>query len=311
VSEIDREGESRRGFLKCMGWAGTGLVWTLAGGVPTSLALDAAAASRRTSPFSFVQISDSHIGFAKPFNPDARVTYREAVARIAALPTRPDFILHTGDVSQLSKPSQFDDADQIIQEAGLPVFHVPGEHDVLDEGQGQAFLERYAKGSKGAGWYSFDHAGVHFVALVNVVNLKAGGAGNLGPEQLAWLTDDLAAHGASTPIVVFTHIPLWALYPDWGWSTEDAGQALALLRRFGSVTVLNGHIHQVQQKVEGHVAFYTARSTAFPQAAPGAPGQTPGPLAVPADQLRRVLGVRDVSFVAREHALAVTDQTLA
>ena len=311
MSEFDQDGESRRGFLKCMTWAGTGLVWTLAGGVPASLALDAAATTRRTSPFSFVQISDSHIGFGKPFNPDARATYREAVARIAALPQRPDFILHTGDVSQLSKDSQFDDADQIIKEAGLPVFHVPGEHDVLDEGQGKAFLDRYGKGTKGAGWYSFDHAGVHFVALINVVNLKAGGAGNLGPEQLAWLKDDLSAHGASTPIVVFTHIPLWAVYPDWGWSTEDAGQAMALLRRFGSVTVLNGHIHQVQQKVEGAVAFYTARSTAFPQASPGAPGQTPGPLAVPADQLKSVLGVREVSFVARNHVLPVTDQTLA
>jgi 3',5'-cyclic-AMP phosphodiesterase len=310
VSEFDQDGESRRGFLKCMTWAGTGLVWTLAGGVPASLALNASAAAMRTSPFSFVQISDSHIGFGKPFNPDSRVTYREAVAKIAALPTKPDFIIHTGDVSQLSKDSQFDDADQIIKEAGLPVFHVPGEHDVLDEGQGKAFLDRYGKGTKGAGWYSFDHAGVHFVALINVVNLKAGGAGNLGPEQLAWLKDDLSAHGASTPIVVFTHIPLWAVYPDWGWSTEDAGRAMALLRRFGSVTVLNGHIHQVQQKVEGNVAFYTARSTAFPQASPGAPGQTPGPLAVPADQLKSVLGVREVSFVARNHVLPVTDQTL-
>ena len=309
--EDESRGESRRGLLKCMAWAGTGLVWTLAGGVPASLALNASAAAMRTSPFSFVQISDSHIGFSKPFNPDARVTYREAVAKIAALPRRPDFILHTGDVSQLSKDSQFDDADQIIKEAGLPVFHVPGEHDVLDEGQGKAFLERYGKGSQGAGWRSFDHSGVHFVALVNVVNLKAGGLGSLGPEQLAWLKDDLAAHGSSTPIVVFAHMPLWALYPDWGWGTDESAQALALLKRFGSVTVLNGHIHQVQQKVEGHVAFYTARSTAFPQPAPGTPGATPGPMAVPADKLRSVLGVREISFVARGQALPIVDQTLA
>jgi 3',5'-cyclic-AMP phosphodiesterase len=311
MDEIDREHASRRGFLKCMSWAGTGLVWSLAGGIPASIGLETAAASQRATPFSFVQISDSHVGFAKPFNPDARATYREAVAKIALLPTKPDFIIHTGDVSQLSKDSQFDDADQIIKEAGLPVFHVPGEHDMLDEGNGAAFLARYGKGSKGAGWYSFNHAGVHFVALVNVANLKAGGMGDLGPEQLAWLKDDLAAFGSSTPVVVFTHIPLWALYPDWGWGTDDAGQALTLLRRFGSVTVLNGHIHQVQQKVEGHVAFYTARSTAFPQASPGAPGQTPGPLAVPADELRSVLGVRDVSFVTRNHPLAIVDQTLA
>jgi len=311
MSAFDGDGESRRGFLKCMTWAGTGLVWTLAGGVPAAIGLEAAAATRRTTPFSFVQVSDSHIGFSKPFNPDARVTFREAIAKIAAMPTKPDFIIHTGDVSQLSKDSQFDDADQIIKTAGVPVFYVPGEHDVLDEGQGKAFLDRYGKGTKGAGWYSFNHAGVHFVALVNVVNLKAGGMGSLGADQLAWLKDDLAAHGPSTPIVVFTHIPLWALYPDWGWGTDDSAQALALLARFGSVTVLNGHIHQVQQKVEGHVSFYTALSTAFPQPAPGAPGAQPGPMAVPAAQLRSVLGVREVSFVARGQTLPIVDQTLA
>src|SRR5579862_1462125 len=311
MSGLEADGESRRGFLKCMTWAGTGLVWTVAGGVPASIGLEAAAATTRAAPFSFVQVSDSHIGFAKPFNPDARNTYREAIAKIAAMPKKPDFIIHTGDVSQLSKDDQFDDADQIIKTVGVPVFHIPGEHDVLDEGQGKAFLARYGKGTKGAGWYSFNHGGVHFVALVNVVNLKAGGLGSLGPEQLAWLKDDLAAHGPSTPIVVFAHIPLWALYPEWGWATEESAQALALLSRFGSVTVLNGHIHQVQQKVEGRVAFYTARSTAFPQASPGAPGMTPGPMAVPADKLRGVLGVREVSFVARNHTLPVVDQTLA
>jgi 3',5'-cyclic AMP phosphodiesterase CpdA len=311
MSEIEADGESRRGFLKCMTWAGAGLVWTVAGGVPASVALGAEAATLKAAPFSFVQVSDSHIGFAKPFNPDARNTYREAIAKIAAMPKKPDFIIHTGDVSQLSKDDQFDDADQIIKAVGVPVFHIPGEHDVLDEGQGKAFLERYGKGTKGAGWFSFNHGGVHFVALVNVVNLKAGGLGSLGQEQLAWLKDDLAAHGSSTPIVVFAHIPLWAVYPDWGWGTEESAQALALLRRFGSVTVLNGHIHQVQQKVEGNVAFYTARSTAFPQPAPGTPNATPGPMAVPADQLRRVLGVRNVSFVARNHPLPIVDQTLA
>jgi Icc protein len=301
----------RRGLLKCLGWAGTGLVWTLAGGVPTSMALEAAAATKGARPFSFVQVSDSHVGFAKPLNPDSRLTYREAIAKIAALPDKPDFIFHTGDVSQLSKPAEFDDADQIVRESGLTVFHIPGEHDMLDEGNGQLFLARYGKGSKGAGWFSFDHAGVHFVALVNVANLKAGGMGSLGAEQLAWLRDDLARHGASTPIVVFAHIPLWALYPQWGWGTDDAAQALALLRRFGSVTVLNGHIHQVQQTVEGRVTFHTARSTAFPQPAPGTPGASPGPMAVPADQLRHALGVREARFLARPGPLAIVDQTLA
>jgi 3',5'-cyclic AMP phosphodiesterase CpdA len=311
MRELEAGGESRRGFLKCMTWAGTGLVWTMAGGVPAAIGLEAAAATRHATPFSFVQVSDSHIGFSKPFNPDARTTFREAIAKIAAMPTKPDFIIHTGDVSQLSKDDQFDDADQIIKTAGVPVFHVPGEHDVLDEGQGKAFLDRYGKGTKGAGWYAFDHAGVHFVALVNVVNLKAGGLGSLGPDQLAWLKDDLAGRSASTPIVVFAHIPLWALYPDWGWATEESAQVLALLARFGSVTVLNGHIHQVIAKTEGNISFHTTRSTAYPQAAAGTPGGSPGPLKVPADQLRSVLGVRDITRLHGRGALALVDQTLA
>jgi hypothetical protein len=304
-----RNQADRRRFLKCMGWAGTGLVWTVSGGLASSVTLEAAAAAPRVRPFSFVQVSDSHIGFAKDPNPDARATYREAVAKIAALPRRPDFILHTGDVSQLSKPQEFDDADQILREAGLPVFHVPGEHDMLDEGGGRAFLDRYGQGALGDGWRSFDHSGVHFVGLVNVKELKAGGMGRLGPDQLAWLEKDLAGISASTPLVVFAHIPLWTVYADWGWGTDDAAQALALMRRFGSVTVLNGHIHQVLAKTEGQVAFHTARSTAFPQPAPGQ-APSPGPLKAPAGQLRQLLGVRTVSLVRRDAALAVVDAPL-
>ncbi|MGA0599704.1 metallophosphoesterase family protein [Caulobacter sp. KR2-114] len=308
----------RRGALKCMAWAGTGVVWGLAGGLPMGLGLEAANAATRTAgtkPFTFVQVSDSHIGFAKPANPDARATFREAVAKIRALPDSPAFIVHTGDVSQLSKDQEFDDADQILKEAGLPVFHVPGEHDVLDDGAGKAFLARYGalpdgRRAQGAGWYSFDHSGVHFVALINVLNLKAGGLGSLGHEQLAWLRADLAGRSASTPIVVLAHIPLWSVYPDWGWGTDDAGEALKLLSRFGSVTVLNGHIHQVLQKVEGRVAFHTARSTAFPQPAPGQ-GPSPGPMKVPAEQLRGVLGVRQVDFVRAGQPLAVIETPLA
>jgi Icc protein len=306
----DPSAADRRGFLKCMAWAGTGVVWGVAGGLPSALSMAEAATRPAAAPFTFVQVSDSHVGFAKAANPDARATFREAVARIRALPQAPAFIVHTGDVTQLSKDAEFDDADQIIKEAGLPVFHVPGEHDVLDEGTGKAFLARYGKGTMGGGWYSFDHAGVHFVALVNVLNLKAGGLGSLGPEQLAWLKADLGGRGTSTPIVVLAHIPLWSVYPQWGWGTDDSAQALALLARFGSVTVLNGHIHQVLQKVEGHVAFHTARSTAFPQPAPGE-GPSPGPKTVPADQLRSVLGVREVRFVPRAGPLAVVDTPLS
>ncbi len=300
----------RRRFLECSAWAGTGVLWTVSGGLAASVPLGEAFATPAAGAFSFVQVSDSHIGFAKDPNPDARATFREAVAAIRALPQKPAFILHTGDVSQLSRPNEFDDADQILGEAGLTVFHVPGEHDMLDEGQGQAFLDRYGKGSIGDGWSSFDQGGVHFVGLVNVKQLQAGGMGHLGADQIAWLRKDLAGRPASQPIVVFTHIPLWTVYEPWGWGTDDAEPALSLLRRFGSVTVLNGHIHQVIQKVEGHIAFHTARSTAFPQPAPGS-APSPGPLKVPAEQLRGLLGLRTVSLVRGRHDLAVVDKPLA
>lgn len=305
------DAHSRRGLLKCMAWGGTGLVWTVSGGVASSMLLGSAAQAKPAGTFSFVQISDSHIGFSKAPNPDAHVTFREAVAKLKALPIRPDFVIHTGDVTQLSRENEFDDADQILKESGLTAFHVPGEHDVLDDDQpGKAFLARYGKDAKGAGWYSFDHKGVHFVALVNVLSLKAGGAGSLGAEQLAWLEQDLAGRAASTPIVVFAHVPLWTVYKEWGWGTDDAGQAMKLLARFGSVTVLNGHIHQVQQKVEGNVRFYTARSTAFPQPTPGT-APSPGPIKdVPADKLRSTLGVRSISIVHGNQPLTVVDRTL-
>jgi hypothetical protein len=299
-----------------MGWAGTGLVWTMAGGVASSITLDAAQAAPKSEvkPFTFLQVSDSHIGFAKDPNPDARATFREAVSKIKAMPVKPDFIIHTGDITQLSKAAEFDDADQILKEAGLTVFHVPGEHDMLDEGNGRAFLDRYGNGAGqgvlGDGWYSFDHNGAHFVALINVKELKAGGMGHLGAAQLEWLQKDLAGLRSSTPVIVFTHVPMWTVYEQWGWGTDDAAQALSLLARFGSVTVLNGHIHQVLQKTEGHVAFHTARSTAFPQPAPGQ-AASPGPMKVPAGDLRGVLGVRSVNVVPGRETLAVVDASLA
>ena len=311
MSDHDPTGEDRRGFLKCMAWAGTGALWTMSGGVAASVSLDqAVAAPAAAKGFSFLQISDSHVGFAKPANPDAAATYREAVGKIIAMPVKPDFIIHTGDITQLSKDQEFDDAEQIIRQAGLTVFHIPGEHDMLDEGAGKAYLDRFGKGTKGAGWYSFDHRGVHFVALVNVVNLKAGGMGSLGPEQLAWLQKDLAARPASTPIVVFAHIPLWTVYADWGWGTDDAAQALGYLKRFGSVTVLNGHIHQIVQKVEGNIAFHTARSTAFPQPV-GGQGPSPGPLKAPTEQLHAMLGITSATFVPGHAPIALVDSTLA
>jgi Icc protein len=298
----------RRQALKCMVWAGSGLVWRLNGGVPTSKIVGSAEAA--PSSFSFVQISDSHIGFNKLANPDPNGTLKEAIDKIGALPQKPAFMIHTGDITHLSKPKEFDDADQLIGAAKLDVHFVPGEHDVIDEKNGQAYLDRYGKLSQAKGWYSFDHGGAHFIGLVNVYDLKAGGMGNLGPEQLVWLAGDLKAKGASTPIVVFAHIPLWTVAAEWGWGTQDGAEALKLLSRFGSVTVLNGHIHQIMQKVEGNVTFHTARSTAFPQPAPGT-APSPGPKLVPAEQLRSVLGVSSVKLAHRKQPLAIVDSSLA
>ena len=258
---------------------------------------------------SFVQISDSHMGFNKPANPDVAGTLKTAVDKINGLATAPEFMLHTGDISHLSKPEEFDTVDQILKSASAKdVFYVPGEHDVLND-DGKQYLERYGKGTKGAGWYSFDKKGVHFIGLVNVLNLKAGGLGTLGHEQLEWMEDDVKHLKPSTPIVVFAHIPLWSVYPEWGWGTEDCGQALAYLKKFGSVTVLNGHIHQTMQKVEGNVTFHTAASTSFPQPQPGK-ADSPGPMKVPAEQLRSLLGITNVNYVQGQHALAVVDSTL-
>jgi 3',5'-cyclic-AMP phosphodiesterase len=259
---------------------------------------------------SFVQISDSHMGFNKPANPDVTGTLKAAVDKINGLSTPPQFLLHTGDISHLSKPEEFDTVDQILKGASAKdVFFVPGEHDVLND-DGKQYLDRYGKNTKGAGWYSFDQKGVHFIGLVNVLNLKAGGLGTLGSEQLAWMEDDVKHLKSSTPIVVFAHIPLWSVYPDWGWGTQDSAEALGYLKKFGSVTVLNGHIHQTMQKVEGNVTFHTAMSTAFPQPAPGS-APSPGPMKVPDDQLRKVLGITDVNYTQGKHALAVVDSTLA
>jgi len=309
-NEGDDSGLSRRGALKCMVWAGTGILWTVSGGVPKSLGLLGDALAAVPTGFSFFQISDSHIGFNKPANPDALGTLREAIGKVKAVKFRPAFMIHTGDITHLSRADEFDNAEQIISEAKLNVHYVPGEHDFVDEGVGKAYLDRYGKGTKGQGWYSFDDHGVHFIGLVNVVDLKAGGLGRLGADQLAWLADDLKDKSASTPIVVFAHIPLWTVYADWGWGTDDGLQVLDLLKRFGSVTVLNGHIHQIVQKVEGSMTFHTARSTCFPQPAPGT-APSPGPMTVPADQLRSVLGITSVDVRIGDRPLAITDTTLA
>jgi hypothetical protein len=308
------DGVDRRGFLKCMAWAGTGVLWSLNGGVLTSRALGAIDATSKLpaakGTLHFVQISDSHIGFHKPANQDVAATFRETVARINALPDAPEFLLHTGDLTHLAEAAEFDGLEQMLKDCRTKqVFYVPGEHDILND-NGAQYRDRFGRGTLGAGWHSFDHSGVHFVGLVNVVNISEGGLGVLGAEQLDWLAKDLAPLSAETPLVIYAHIPLWSVYPQWGWGTGDAEKALALMRRFGSVTVLNGHIHQALQKIEGNITFHTARSTAFPQPAPGS-APKPGPMVVEAPRLRSVLGLTQVTYRETATPLAIVDTALS
>ncbi len=307
------DGVDRRGFLKCMAWAGAGVLWTMSGGVLQSQALGMpakAGAAPLHGDLTFVQISDSHIGFSKPANTNVTATLQDAITQINAADHPPAFVIHTGDISHMSKPDEFDTVDQLLKGGKFSkTFYVPGEHDVVDEGA-KVYLERYGKGTQGGGWYSFDQKGVHFIGLNNVLNLKSDQLGQIGAEQLEWLEKDVATLKSSTPIVVFAHIPLWSVYPQWGWGTEDSARALGYLKRFGSVTVLNGHIHQALQKVEGNVTFHTARSTAFPKPEPGK-ALDPGPAKVPAERLRSVLGVTNVTYVRGRHSLAIIDTPLA
>jgi Icc protein len=307
------DGIDRRGFLECMAWAGTGLLWSIVGGVPSARlfaqpAEGGAKKPGRVEDFAFVQISDSHIGFNKAANNDVAGTLKRAIdlAGTASPGSKqPEFLIHTGDITQNSKAAEFDTASELMKGFKNDAFFVPGEHDFIDDGE--QYKDRFGKGTQGNGWYSFNHKGVHFAGLNNCLQVDA--MGNIGAEQLAWMKADLAGLSASTPIVVFAHIPLWMVYEKWGWGTHDGAEALALLKRFGSVTVLNGHIHQVVQKVEGNVTFHTAMATAFPQPAPGA-APNPGPMLVPAGKLASVLGVTQVSVQRGRSRLAVVDQTL-
>jgi Icc protein len=308
IHDHNNDGINRRGFLECMAWAGTGVIWTVSGGVLSSQAFGKNNQGSSKGELNFVQISDSHIGFNKPANPDVSATLQATVDKINALPHPPEFIIHTGDISHTAKAAEFDSVAGILEASRQKqIFYVPGEHDIAVD-DGKQYLDRYGKGSRGRGWYSFDQKGVHFVGLVNVGALE--GMGKLGADQLEWLEDDLRGKSNSTPVVLFAHIPLWAVYPEWGWATQDSEQALGYVKRFGSVTVLNGHIHQVMQKVEGNVTFHTAMSTAFPQPAPGS-APAPGPMKVPAERLRSVLGISNVQYLAKKHSLAVVDSPLA
>jgi 3',5'-cyclic AMP phosphodiesterase CpdA len=306
--------ESRRRALRCLAYGGAGTLFAMAGGVFTPIGLAEAAADRehsaRLGKPLFVQISDTHIGFNKEANPDVSGTLARSIDLVNGLGEQPALIIHTGDITHLSKPAEFDLAQQLFARLRATELHtVPGEHDTTDPTVTEYF-NRFGKPSDNRGYYSFDHAGVHFVALVNVLQFKAGGLGTLGTEQLAWLESDLKGRSASTPIVVFAHMPLWTIYEPWGWGTGDAPQLLALLRRFGSVTVLNGHIHQIVQKVEGNMTFHTARSTAYPQPIAGT-AAGPGPLKVSAEELPAMLGITSVTLVKHPRSLALSDTTIA
>jgi 3',5'-cyclic AMP phosphodiesterase CpdA len=305
---------SRRKALQCMAFGGAGTLFALAGGVLTPVGLAEAAddrhgAARLGKPL-FVQISDSHIGFHKDANPDVNGTLSATIDLVNAMREQPALIVHTGDITHLSRPEEFDVAQQLLSRLRASELHtVPGEHDVADATVTEYF-NRFGKASGNKGYYSFDHAGVHFVALVNVLEARDGGAGFLGDEQLAWASADLRGRSASTPIVVFAHMPLWNIYEPWGWRTSDADALLTELRRFGSATVLNGHIHQIVQKVEGNITFHTAPSTAYPQPAPGQ-GPGPGPLKVAAEELAHRLGLTSVSLRTHPRTLLLSDTALA
>jgi len=311
------DGIDRRGMLRCMAWAGAGVVWALSGGRVTSQALadapTAALAGGSTADFTFVQISDSHIGFHKAANKNVVGTFEEAVRRVNALPAPPAFVIHTGDHVHLSTMAEFDTARQIMGTIKADrTYNVPGEHDVFVD-HGKRYLQVFGRGSRGSGYYSFDYKGVHFLALANVQQAEGMGGltglGLLGPQQLDFITKDLAPLSADTPLVIFSHVPLLAVYPKWGWATKDSAQVLALVQRFSSVTALNGHIHQIISKTEGNIVMHTAASTAFPLHAPG--NVAPTPLVLPAGQLAARLGIRTVGFVRGTSSLALKDESLA
>jgi 3',5'-cyclic-AMP phosphodiesterase len=302
----DAHNPDRRGFLKCMTWAGSAMVWTVAGGIPRAHVIGQAEAAE--TGFTFGQVSDSHLGFDRPVNTNVTGTFQEALGQVTSMADKPAFLIHTGDITHLSTAEQFDTGAQLLAATKLQTYTVPGEHDILED-NGKSYLNRYGKGTKGDGWYSFNAGGVHFIGLVNVVNLQGNGLGDLGQAQLEWLEKDVKNVSSSTPVVLFAHVPLWIAYQDWGWGTKDGGQALSYLKRFGSVTVLNGHIHQVMQKVEGQVAFHTARSTAFPQGVPGV-AKGPGPMMVPAGDLQKFLGTARISLVSTKSPLAIVDTPL-
>jgi 3',5'-cyclic AMP phosphodiesterase CpdA len=300
---------SRRQLIRHTAWFGAAVGLAVAGGeVISHVAGEAAAEHLHARPtLRFAQISDSHLGFTGAPNPDVSATFGQAIEKVNNLGYTPDFVIHTGDLTHLSSPEQFDQVKQMMTALNTPhVFTVPGEHDSVDDA-GQKYRKAFGAGSVGDGWYSFDVAGVHLIALVNTLNLRK--LGHLGVDQLEFVEKDVARLSSDTPIIVFSHIPLFAMYPDWGWGTDDAAQALSYLRRFSSVTCLNGHVHQLFSKTEGNVTFYSGTTTAYPLPHPG-DGPVPKPVTLPAGRLRDVLGIREVSYTKGETTLALKERAL-
>jgi 3',5'-cyclic AMP phosphodiesterase CpdA len=300
---------NRRQLIRHSAWFGAAVGLAVVGGEVVSHIAGTADAARSPSrpALRFAQVSDSHIGFEGKANPDVAGSFTHAIDRINNLGYEPDFVIHTGDLTHLATPGQFDQVKQMM--SGLHtshVFTVPGEHDSIDDG-GQKYRGAFGAGTRGDGWYSFDIAGVHVIALVNTLNLKK--LGHLGVEQLEFVQKDVAPLPSDTPIIVFSHIPLFAMYPDWGWGTDDAAQALSYLRRFSSVTCLNGHVHQLFSKTEGNVTFHSGTTTAYPLPHPG-DGPAPKPVTLPAGKLQDALGIREVSYNRGQTTLALKEKTL-
>jgi 3',5'-cyclic AMP phosphodiesterase CpdA len=300
---------NRRQLIRHSAWFGAAVGLAVVGGEVISHVAGTADAARTQSrpTLRFAQVSDSHIGFTGKANPNVAGSFGQAIDRINNLGYEPDFVIHTGDLTHLATPGQFDQVKQMMTGLRTPhVFTVPGEHDSIDDG-GQKYRSAFGAGTRGDGWYSFDIAGVHVIALVNTLNLKK--LGHLGVDQLDFVRNDVAGLSSDTPIIVFSHIPLFAMYPDWGWGTDDAAQALGYLRRFASVTCLNGHVHQVFSKTEGNVTFHSGTTTAYPLPHPG-DGPAPKPVTLPAGQLHDVLGVREVSYTRGQNILALKEKVL-
>jgi 3',5'-cyclic AMP phosphodiesterase CpdA len=308
-SERDPNGMTRRQLIRHSAWFGSAVVLTVVGGeVISHIAGSTGTTKQQAGPtLRFVQLSDSHIGFNGPANPHVVDTFTHAINQVNSLDYTPDFVIHTGDLTHLATPEQFDQVKQMLTGLKTPhVFTVPGEHDSTDDA-GQKYRAAFGAGTRGDGWYSFDVAGVHVIGLVNTLHLQK--LGHLGTDQLEFIEKDVAGLSSDTPIIVFSHIPLFAMYPDWGWGTDDATQALSYLRRFSSVTCLNGHVHQLFSKTEGNVTFYSGTTTAYPLPHPG-DGPAPKPVTLPAGALHDVLGIREVSYTKGQQSLALKERKL-